>query len=255
MPPETAQVVALGLIQGATELLPVSSSAHIAAVPQLLGWSVASWPPERRKELEVALHAGALLALAPALWRARPDLRTLALSLAPPVIAGYALERPIEERLGGPRGLAAGLLLGAAALTAADARGENTGERGDRGHVPAGHAVALGLAQAAALWPGVSRTGATLAAARALGYDRAEASRLSFGVAGPVLAGATALKAWRGRKDADLELVATGTAAAFAGTAAALRLIGLERRRPFWPYAVERALLAGAGLRPNRRHL
>src|SRR3954465_11019650 len=104
MPPESLQVVALGLIQGATELLPVSSSAHIAAVPRLLGWSVASWPPERRKELEVALHAGALLALAPSLWRARPDLRTLALSLAPPVIAGYALERLIEERLGGAGG-------------------------------------------------------------------------------------------------------------------------------------------------------
>ncbi len=61
----------------------------------------------------------------------------------------------------------------------------------------------LGLAQAAALVPGVSRTGATLAAARALGFSRPEASTLSFGVAGPVLAGATALKAWRiARRDA-----------------------------------------------------
>jgi undecaprenyl-diphosphatase len=71
-----------------------------------------------------------------------------------------------------------------------------------------------------------------------------------------VLAGATALKAWRGRKDADLKLLATGTASAFAGTAAALRLIGLERR-PLWPYAAERALLACAtwGLRPKQRDL
>jgi undecaprenyl-diphosphatase len=247
MPPrprstDTAQVVALGLIQGATELLPVSSSAHIAAVPQLLRWSVASWPPERRKELEVALHAGALLALAPSLWRARPDLRTLALSLAPPVIAGYALERVIEERLSGP----AGLLLGAAALALADGVGNEGSQGVNLRCVPPRHAAALGLAQAAALWPGVSRTGATLAAARALGYSRPEASRLSFGVAGPVLAGATALKAWRGRRDADVKLLATGTAAAFAGTAAALELVGLERRRPLWPYAAERVLLAGA---------
>ncbi|HEY6889114.1 MAG TPA: undecaprenyl-diphosphate phosphatase, partial [Solirubrobacter sp.] len=98
---------------------------------------------------------------------------------------------------------------------------------------------------AAALAPGVSRSGATLSAARALGYDRAAASKLSFGVAGPVLAGATALKAWRGRKDADLRLVATGAVAAFAGTAAALKLAGLERRRPLWPYAAERVALAG----------
>ena len=242
MPPEFAQVAALGLIQGAAELLPVSSSAHVAAVPWLLGWSVAEWPADRRKELEVALHAGALAAMAPALWRLRPDVRTLALSLAPPVIAGFVLERPIEERLGGPAGLATGLLLGAVALAAAD-RGE--GERGADGATPtAADALALGLAQAAALFPGVSRTGATLAAARALGYSRPQASRLSFGVAGPVLAGATALKGWRGRHAADRRLAATGALAAFAGTSAALRLVGLENRRPLWPYAAERAVLA-----------
>jgi undecaprenyl-diphosphatase len=257
MPPETLQVVALGLIQGATELLPVSSSAHIAALPQLLRWSVGSWEPERRKELEVALHAGALLALAPALWRVRPDLRTLALSLVPPVVVGYGLERPIERRLGGPAGLASGLILGAVALAAADRAGGAPAS--SRGAIPSPgtpprDALVLGLAQAAALWPGVSRTGATLAAARALGYDRADASRLSFGVAGPVLAGATALKAWRGRKDADLRLVATGAGAAFAGTAAALRVLGLERRRPFAVYAAERVVLASAilGLRYRR---
>ena len=105
--------------------------------------------------------------------------------------------------------------------------------------------LGLGVAQAAALWPGVSRSGATLAAARALGYSRAEASRLSFGVAGPVLVGATALKAWRGRRTADRKLVATGVAASFIGTRAALKVFGLERG-PLWPFAVERAVLAGA---------
>jgi undecaprenyl-diphosphatase len=287
-PPEPLQVAALGLIQGAAELLPVSSSAHVAAVPWLLGWSVAEWAPERRKELEVALHTGALAALAPALWRARPELRVLALSLAPPVIAGYLLERPIEERLGGPAGLASGLVLGAVALAAADRRAGRAGrgaeDPGWSGPLRAGqssatgaattagwsgpprrgqssatscetarHALSpwalglgLGVAQAAALWPGLSRTGATLAAARALGYSRPAASRLSFGVAGPVLAGATALKAWRGRDAADKRLVVTGTAAAFAGTRAALRFVGLERRRPLWPCAAERVVLAGA---------
>ena len=239
-PPELVQVAALGLIQGAAELLPVSSSAHVAAVPRLLGWDVASWAPARRKELEVALHAGALVALAPSLWRLRPDARTLALSLAPPVVLGYLFERPIEERLGGPTGLASGLLLGAAALAAADRRVAQP----QVVEVDARRALAVGFAQAAALWPGVSRTGATLAAARALGYDRAEASRLSFGVAGPVLAGATALKAWRGRHAAERKLLAVGALAAFAGTRAALKVAGLERREPLWPYAAERALLA-----------
>jgi undecaprenyl-diphosphatase len=276
-PPESVQVAALGLIQGAAELLPVSSSAHVAAVPWLLRWSVAGWAPERRKELEVALHAGALLALAPELVRALPDARTLALSLAPPVLAGYLLERPIEERLGGPAGLASGLLLGAVALAAADRAGragrgpvdrnwsgrQRGGQSSATSCETARHALfpwarrdatarpwalglGLGAAQAAALFPGVSRTGATLAAARAFGFDRSVASRLSFGVAGPVLVGATALKAWRGRGGADLQLVATGAGAAFAGTRVALRLFGLERRAPLWPYAAERAALAGA---------
>lgn len=233
-PPELAQVAALGLIQGAAELLPVSSSAHVAAVPELLGWDVAAWDAARRKELEVALHAGAALALAPELLRRLPDARTLALSLAPPVIVGGLFERAIEERLGG---LVPGLLLGAAALAAADRVPERRAPR------PVG--LALGVAQACALVPGVSRSGATLAAARALGYSRAEASRLSFGVAGPVLVGATALKAWRGRKTADRALLATGVAASFVGTRAALKGFGLERG-PLWPFAAERVGLAGA---------
>src|SRR3954452_16805177 len=93
----TLEAAALGLIQCATELLPVSSSAHVAMVPWLLGWEVAAWPPDRRKELEVALHTGTAAALAGPLWRARPDARTLLLSLAPPALAGYALQRPIER--------------------------------------------------------------------------------------------------------------------------------------------------------------
>jgi undecaprenyl-diphosphatase len=235
MPPRPElQAVALGALQGFTELLPVSSSAHVAAVPWLLGW------PAQDKAFQVMLHAGAAAALAPELLRALPDARTLALSLAPPVIAGYVLERPIEERLRGPEALAAGLLAGALALAAAD-RGPG------RRHSPAGvgDALALGAAQAAALAPGVSRTGATLAAARARGFSRPAASALSFGVAGPVLAGATALKAWRTRGAPGRE-AAIGGAAAFAATRAALRVLGVQRRAPRWPWAAERALLAGA---------
>jgi undecaprenyl-diphosphatase len=234
MPPRPElQAAALGALQGVTELLPVSSSAHVAALPYLLGW------PARDKAFEVALHAGAAAALAPELLRALPGPRTLALSLAPPVVVGYLLERPIDERLGGPVPLAAGLIAGAAALAAADEHkwGQTPFRLGD--------ALALGLAQAAALAPGVSRTGATLAAARARGFSRPAASALSFGVAGPVLAGATALKAWRtrGRFGRD---AAIGGVAAFAATRAALSVIGVERRAPLWPWAAERALLAGA---------
>src|SRR3954463_14827860 len=115
------EAAALGALQGATELLPVSSSAHVAAVPWLLGW------PARDKAFEVALHAGAAAALAPELLRAMPGPRTLALSLAPAVIAGYLCEGPIEARLAGPEALAAGLIAGGAALAAADPRAGGAG--------------------------------------------------------------------------------------------------------------------------------
>src|SRR5690242_9237492 len=114
-PPELLQIAALGLIQGATELLPVSSTAHVAALPRLLRWDVAGWDAARRKELEVALHAGAALALAPEFLRLAPDVGTLARSLAPPVVVALLFERRIEEL-----DPVVGLVLGAAALAAAD---------------------------------------------------------------------------------------------------------------------------------------
>ena len=120
-PPELLQIAALGLIQGATELLPVSSTAHVAALPRLLRWEVAEWDAARRKELEVALHAGAAVALAPEFLRLAPDVGTLARSLAPPVVVALLFERAIEEL-----DPIAGLLLGAAALAAADRAGERT---------------------------------------------------------------------------------------------------------------------------------
>jgi undecaprenyl-diphosphatase len=264
MPPPELEAAALGLIQGAAELLPVSSSAHVAMVPWLLGWEVAGWPPERRKELEVALHTGAALAMAPALWRMRADARVLAVSLGPPVLAGFAFEGWIERRLGGPAAIAGGLLAGAIALAAADRRpvtralgGAETPDTGGAetpdtrgvetagaGGVTVADGLALGLAQAAALAPGVSRTGATLAAARARGFSREDASALSFGVAGPVLGGATALKALR-LPSTHRRVAAAAAVSAYAATALALRTLGVARRRPLWPYALERAALAG----------
>ncbi len=255
------EAAALGLIQGATELLPVSSSAHVAMVPWLLGWEVSSWPPERRKELEVALHFGAAVAMAPELWWAALHARTLVLSAAPPALAGFALERVVERHLGGPVAIAGGLLAGAIALAAADRRApaprttttRKAAPRRARGafhagappaDVPARDALALGLAQAAALAPGVSRTGATLAAARALGYSREDASALSFGVAGPVLGGAAVLKVLR-LPPTHRRIAAVAAASSFAATTLALRTLGVARNRPLWPYASERAALAG----------
>ncbi|MGI8780693.1 MAG: undecaprenyl-diphosphate phosphatase, partial [Solirubrobacteraceae bacterium] len=100
----------------------------------------------------------------------------------------------------------------------------------------------------------VSRNGATLAAARARGFSRADASRLSWEVALPVLLGASALKAWRVVGAGGRVPLAAGAAAAFASTLATARAIGLERRAPLWPWAAWRAGLAAAilAVRQNR---
>jgi undecaprenyl-diphosphatase len=173
----------------------------------------------------------------------------IALSFAPPAIAGYTLERTIERRLGGPRATAAGLLAGSLAMLVADRRPQLRG-RGEAGPIDG---LALGVGQAAALVPGVSRNGATLAAARARRFTREHANVLSRSVALPVIVGATVLKGQRLRRRGVPRrfgrALAAGTAASFASTLASQRLIRLvERDRALWPYAAYRTALAGVVL-------
>ncbi len=193
------QAALLGLVHGPTELLPVSSSAHTALIPWLLRWPAAELDPDLRKSLEVALHTGAGLALAlDSRAGARPtrsEIPLLVLSLLPPATAGYLFEGFIERRLSGPRAIAAGLLVGSLGMWLADGQPGCRG-RGRRGAEPLDGLV-LGLAQAAALVPGVSRSGATLTAARLLGFRGPDAQELSRLTAGPVIAGASVLKARR----------------------------------------------------------
>lgn len=256
------RALALGAVQGPAELLPVSSSAHIVLVPWLAGWEWEAIDPEVRKSFEVALHAGAAAALIVGQRRLIAeelrafDLRgaaVLALSFLPPAIVGYAFERQIELRLGGPRATAIGLLAGAAAMAVADRRPQLRG----RGAAAAADGLALGLAQATALAPGVSRNGATLAAARWRRFSRDQANLLSRTVALPVIVGAAALKgvrlARRGATPSLRRSMALGVAASFASTLASQRLIELvERDRALWPYAAYRAGLAALVLRRLR---
>lgn len=249
-----SRAVALGVIQGPTELLPVSSSAHIVLIPWLAGWDWAEVDPEVRKSLEVALHAGAAAAL---LIGQREliasemrsfDLRraaVLGLSFLPAAIVGYLFERPIERRLGGPRTTAYGLIAGASAMLAADRSPQVRG----RGEARPADGLALGIAQATALAPGVSRNGATLAAARWRGFSREQANILSRTVALPIIVGASLLKGVRlARRGVAPELrrsLAIGVGASFVSTLASQRLIKqVERDRALWPYSAYRTALA-----------
>jgi undecaprenyl-diphosphatase len=227
-------------------------------LPWLAGWDWEEIDPELRKSFEVALHTGAALALLIGQRQAiAEELRQfdtrraalLALSFLPAAVVGYGFERQIERRLGGPRSTAIGLLAGSAAMVAADTRPQLRG----RGEATAVDGLVLGIAQATALAPGVSRNGVTLAAARWRRFSRDQANLLSRTIALPIIVGATALKgsrlAGRGVPRPLRRSMGLGLAAAFGSTLASQRLIGLvERDRALWPYAAYRAALAAAVL-------
>jgi undecaprenyl-diphosphatase len=257
------EALALGILHGPAELLPISSSGHVALVPWLAGWSYRELDPELRKAFEVALHAGTAAALliglrdevaqaARGLDRRRIEL--IVLSFAPAGALAFLLERPIERRLGTPATTAAGLAVGALAMALAD----RSPQRRRREEATERDALALGIAQACALVPGVSRNGATLAAARLRGFTREDANALSRHAALPLILAATGLKGERlrrrglpGRLRAAFAL---GAAASFGSTLASTWLIRqVERDRSLAPYAAYRLALAALVVRRLRR--
>jgi undecaprenyl-diphosphatase len=254
MSPEPARLplthaIVLGALHGPAELLPVSSSAHVTLVPALMDWPYAQLPPDVRKAFEVALHTGTLvglLALVP-----RPPLLLAVLATLPAAAAGFVLEHPIEQRLGGVRATAAGLVAGSAILVAADALA-----REDRAPNTLGvrAALVLGAAQAAALMPGLSRLGMSVAAGRALGLPRQAAFDVGRSIGLPLVAGATVLKGAR--------LAVTGlprplrrpfAAGALAAAASTLAAAPLRRRAGVRAPAAERVALAALAVARARR--
>jgi undecaprenyl-diphosphatase len=249
------QAIALGALHGPAELLPISSSGHIAVVPWLAGWDYSRLDDELRKSFEVMLHTGTAAALLISLRREVDEavrglnlrrMMMVGLSFAPPAFVGYRFERPIERHLGTPPTVAAGLFVGAVAMALADRSPQ------ERTHADAGavDALLLGVAQACSLLPGVSRNGATLAAARWRRFTRVDANRLSRHAALPIIAGATLLKGARlrarGLPAGSAVPFAAGAGAAFVSTLASTRLIqALERDSSLLPYALYRIALAG----------
>jgi undecaprenyl-diphosphatase len=227
-------------------------------VPELLRWPYRDRDPELRKAFEVALHAGTAAALLIALRvevreaLSELDARRLlrhAAELAPPATAVLVLERPIEERLGSPRGVALAQIAAGAALALADRR------PAERGHEEAGiqDSLLLGAGQAAALVPGISRNGATLTVARLRRFRRASANRLSRHAALPVIVAAAGLKGYRlarrGMPAGEALAFAAGGLAAFASTLALSGLVPrVDRARSYLPFAAYRVALGGIAL-------
>ena len=206
------QAIVLGLVQGATEFAPVSSSGHLILVPWMFGWG-AIGDADLQKSFDVALHMGTLLGAliyfrhdvaryAGAWFRSiaarqmsTPDERiawALVVGTIPGAIAGALFENVIQEKLGAPLLIALMLVAFALLLVIVDRRA-----RSDRPFDSIGprEGLLLGTAQALALQPGVSRSGVTITAARAMGLDRESAARFSFLLSLPIIAGAGAYKA------------------------------------------------------------
>ncbi|MFM9128121.1 MAG: undecaprenyl-diphosphate phosphatase, partial [Solirubrobacterales bacterium] len=177
-------------------------------------------------------------------------LALIAGSFLPPAIVGDTLEGPIERHLGTPRTFALGLFAGSVAMAVADIAGPQVREREEAGPLDG---LLLGLAQAAALVPGTSRGGMTLAAMRARGFKRPAASALSRHVALPVIAGAAVLKgvrlAQRGLPPGSARPLVIGAVASAASTVLAARLVPVERVGSLLPYAAYRSALGAIALR------
>ena len=265
------QALVLGLVQGVTELLPISSSGHLILVPWLAEWTYLERNDEFNQTFDVALHLGTLVAvvayfrddvarLAAAFARslarrkiANADERVawvVAVATVPAALVGATGESFIAERLGEPWQIALLLAFFAVVLWIADRRGTRRG----LDDIGLGTAVGIGVAQSLSLAPGVSRSGITISAARFLGLDPESAARLSFLLLVPITLGAVVFKGvgdvllgdlpagWQG------PFVVGMLAAAVSGLAAISALLGYVRRRDYSVFVVYRVLAAAVVL-------
>jgi undecaprenyl-diphosphatase len=249
----TLQAIWLGVLQGLGEFLPISSSGHLIVVPWLLGWPIQSL------EFDVALHVGTLVAVLAAFaadwWRLfsgalrgmaqrrfAPEARTLLLIVLgsiPAGIAGVLLDKWAETVFRAPALVATTMALMGAVLYVADRRAV-AGE-GTDGEISVRDALLIGSAQALALVPGVSRSGATISMALLLGHRRPDAARFSFLLATPITAGAALLKVPHLLHGADLGVVLPGMiAAAVVGLVSIRLLLAYVRTRDYRPFAYYR---------------
>ena len=252
------QAFVLGAVQGLTELLPISSSAHLYLVPTLLGW------PYAGVAFDVAMHAGTLLALLAAFFgdwlqllrdatasegaprtEARNAIGMLVVATVPGLVAGRALG-DLEEKLRSVPLQASMLLLFGIVLWVAD----RTAGRGRDARAPGwGTALAVGFAQCLALVPGVSRSGITITAGRLAKLSRVSSARFSFMLSMPITLAAVLytglLKARHLLAEMPMSTLAIGVvSSALFGFVAIRFMLGLVRKHGLGVFAAYRTVLA-----------
>ena len=265
--------IVLGIVQGLTEFLPISSSGHLVIVPWIFGWNDYD-SQATAKAFDTALHLGTLAAV---LIYLRKDLIVyvtqgtqlifnrkqpatnagrrawlLVLSAVPAGIVGAAFEEKITEKLGSPALIGVSLIIFGVVLIWADRRATAKSHRRTVDSLTLRNALVIGAAQVLALNPGTSRSGITITAARLSGYSRDAAARLSFLMSVPIISGAVVFKLAKLVRDGIPEgllvpMLVGIVVAGVSGWIAMWSMIRLVRTKTFAPYVFYRCII-GVGV-------
>ena len=199
-------VIILGIVEGVTEYLPVSSTGHLILATELMGYDADRWAL-----FNIAIQPGAILAIVILYWRTFRDVlfglfqrspsawaftRNLLVAFTPAVVLGLAFGNYIEMLLGSATVVAWALIIGGFAILAVE-RFAKPEYSGGVAEMSFRQSATVGIVQCLAMIPGVSRSGATILGAMSMGIDRRTAAEFSFFLAVPTLAGATALQLYK----------------------------------------------------------
>lgn len=256
-------VILLGIVEGLTEFLPVSSTGHLILASELLGYDAEQWAM-----FNVIIQLGAILAVLVLYWRtfwavahgllkreavSFRFVRNLLIAFTPAVIVGLAVHDYIEMLLGSPRVVAVALIVGGIAILALE-RIIKKGDIVGIAEIPVARVIGIGLIQCISMIPGVSRSGATIMGALLLGVERRTAAEFSFFLAIPTMLGATTLELLKNRDQltsggVSWGDVGIGFVVSFIVAILVIKwFVGLVSRRGFGPFAWYRIIAGAAAL-------
>lgn len=262
--PVLITAILLGIVEGLTEFLPVSSTGHLILAAELLGYRAEQWAT-----FNVVIQLGAILAVIVLYWRTfwavaigvfgrDPTsfrfIGNLLLAFTPSVVIGLAVIDQIEALLGNAQVVAIALVLGGIAILVIEALVKEPSVPPGVAAMPFGRALGIGFIQCLAMVPGVSRSGATIMGALALGVERRTAAEFSFFLAVPTMLGATTLELIKNhdeltRGTIDWGLIGVGFVVSFLVAIVVIRwFVGLVSRRGFAPFAWYRIVAGSVAL-------
>ncbi len=257
--------IVLGIVEGLTEFLPVSSTGHLVLATDLFGYDLKDW-----EVFNIVIQLPAVMAVVVLYWRAFADvatgamrrdreslhfIRNVVVAFVPAAILGVLLKKRIDVLLTSPVVVASALIAGGIAIIVIERLARPRAYE-PVSALPTGRALLIGVVQCVAMIPGVSRSGATIMGALALGENRKTAAEFSFFLAVPTMLGATAKQLWDNRHalaahtgPVGLTQLAIGSVVSFLVSLIVVKLfIGYISRHGFVPFAVYRIIVGGVAL-------